>query len=176
MLVKQYILQGLWANMVEYVDSALAGSGWFLIERLQAFTDWRDKGLVRVIAPDNDFWIKHPLSTAMGFHHAERVIGRMDFYRLFGEFKGLEKISREHLKVRIGTFYNGGFKPEMISVENVGKIEIETTTEGNSVMIKIGEILTLRISHFEYFFKPGVYPSEDIFNGVPDNFALIPNE
>ena len=100
----------------------------------------------------------------------------MDFYKLFGVFEDMEKISREHLRVRIGTFYDGGFKPGMISVENVGKMEIETTTEGISVMIKIGEILTLRISHFEYFFRPGVYPSEDIFYGVPHKWKLISNE
>ena len=167
-----YIWLRLWAIMVEMVSTAPAGSGWFLVERL----GYHNKGLVRVIAPDNDFWIEDPTSTALGVHPAERVIGRMDFYKLFGVFEDMEKISREHLRVRIGTFYDGGFKPGMISVENVGKMEIETTTEGISVMIKIGEILTLRISHFEYFFRPGVYPSEDIFYGVPHKWKLISNE
>jgi len=98
----------------------------------------------------------------------------MEFYKLIGyQFDGMEKISREHLKIKIGTWFDGGFRKDDIEVENIGKMEVEIKTLKDGVEVKFQEIMTLKISHFDRIFHPGVYPAGDILSGMPHETKLI---
>ena len=88
-----------------------------------------------------------------GEHHYTNcwgTLGRVEFMQMFGDFAGLEKISRNHIKIEeTGLIYIDDQYQRKLIVEDVGSTNGTTFPSGDSgdeVLAVLGSVLTIKIS------------------------------
>jgi len=81
---------------------------------------------------------------------AQRVIGRMDIFEMFGQFDGLDKISRKQIMLCETDYFPS---PDGFSVSDLGSSNGTSFPDGRDtgleVEVRIGGVVTLKISYMK---------------------------